>query len=504
MILHSSQARHGHRSAPLGVLAATALVSFGMFSAAPSAHAGTKELNALISKLPPGTTLSGPSGATAAQIADAIRAVYADPQFNKLKRGIVAGEALKNAGSQAQDGGDDIANVLLGIAVPGSKSLDKLVLAKDAVKTAGSGKTANVALVPDFAAVIVDSNTEAFGLANLVKSSKIGAGAVLGGRASELLTDGERQTLAINALQSKKIGGGNLGSVATEISQYVAIEVTGDTAGFADAVSAANVSLAAKIGTGTSAGDPTNAANIFSKLLDDANLPKLKSGVAGFVKTVAAVADIEELEKIGTAVGIRSGGVIKFSVVTGVVGTLAKAIVAKPFASVGGVDIAAGPNGTTNKQDELGELAAYMIAAIFRPANFVKDLSVKKAGPRVLAIIKAAVNPTKAKNVAKVAPALYRTTAADVSGSVALTLANNSQITADTLAAIRAYLLDPKQKQAKAIGGKSFAQDVINALTAGFNKTAANPNDPTRMFEDGNIVANGAVSDAPESDFRPF
>jgi hypothetical protein len=478
----------------IGMFSAAAIVSVGLLCLEPSAHAGKKEVEALLTKLPGGFL-----AATSAQLSQAVADVLADPAFEKLKPGIVAGEALKNAGSNAQDAGDDIAMKLLAVAVPGDKKLDKLALAKDAVATAGKGKDLNVLLVPDFAAAIVDSNTEALSLASLAKSSKVGSAAVLGGRASELATQGEMETLASNAFKPKKEGGSQLGNVV-EISQFIAAEVDGlmgNTATFANTVANLNVKVADKVGIGASAGDPTNASAIFETLVSNATLPKLKAGIAKFAAGVGNVADIEEIQKIGTSVAGKIGdGSVKFSVAKKVAGDLAKAIVSKTSASP-----TVGVNRTQNKQDELGELAAYMVKSVITATNLAGDLVEKKAGKSILSIITAITKQAKAKGQD---PSLFGTTAQDVAGSVALTLKNNSTLPAATLQVIRDYLLDAKGSQAKKIGGADFAQAVTAALTAGFDGTDPRPTAPgTAFFEDGNIAANGTMSD-PETDFRPF
>jgi hypothetical protein len=200
-----------------------------------------------------------------------------------------------------------------------------------------------------------------------------------------------------------------ISAAAQDITKYVVNEVDldgGDTADFTRDVAVANVTLATKVGTGGVAGDPTNGGAIIDTMLKEAALPKLKTGIAGFIKTVGTVADIEEISKIAIAVGTQIGTpagkstAIKFAAANGVVKSLAKAIVAK---TTGGNTSNTHPNSINNKQDEIAEVAAYMVGKILNQHTVQgtgggkAQVTAKNAGAKIYAIIISAVNAAKPK-----------------------------------------------------------------------------------------------------------
>jgi hypothetical protein len=315
------------------------------------------------------------------------------------------------------------------------------------------------------------------------------------------------------ALLPTKSGGGNLKAAAQDITKFVVAEVDaqfggiGDTADFTlqIAKATANIPIASKIGTGGVAGDPTNGGDIVDTLLKEPLLPKLKSGIAGFIKTVGTVADIEEISKIAIAVGTQiatpagTTTAIKFAAASGVVKSLAKAIVAK--------STTADPvrNSVLNKQDEIGEVAAFMVGQILNNATLngagggKAQVTAKNAGGKIFALILGAVNATKGAKVASLtSPDFYANTAADVAGSVAETLESlraGGVISQAFFDSVKTFLL----AKAGAIGGKANTTAVTTALNDGF-AVGSDPN-----LEDGvpTNVAQALISD-PETDFRPF
>ena len=116
-------------------------------------------------------------------------------------------------------------------------------------------------------------------------------------------------------------------------------------------------------------------------------------------------------------------------------------------------ETAAGPNRDANKRDEIAEVAAYIVAGL-AGSNDLDKLSgstaakAKSAATKLLGIITAAakVNPTKKAGV--VGGPTNDTFAADVAGSVALTVLNApvgtgiGQIPQDIKDAFKALMLD--------------------------------------------------------------
>jgi hypothetical protein len=382
-----------------------------------------------------------------------------------------------------------------------------------------------VTLVPDFAAVIVSSNEQAIQLSKLVLATKPGAGAVIGGRASELATVADQETLTNQAL----IKTAGITAATTDILKYVVMQVdrkpASDTAVFTRDIAmgngSANIPLAAKIGTGGVAGDPTNGGNIVNTLLNEVSLAKLKSGAASFIKSVAKVADIEEISRIAAAVGNQISVVsptnsattaIKVSAANGIVKSLAKAIIAKATTTNDIADV----NSWDNKEDEVAEVAAYMVGKILNPLTIQgtpggkPQLTIKNAKSKIFAIVMSAVNATKGAKIAASAPTIYNETAVDVAGSVAETLSslrfNNPTIASEFFDTIKAFLI----QKAAVIGGKANAALVTAAINDAYEQTG--PSLVDIHFEDGTknsafpvegpLVA-GALPDRDETDVRP-
>jgi hypothetical protein len=464
------------KAAAFGLFATAAFLSSGT-----TAMAGGAEVKALQAALQ-GTSLST---ATEEQLFEAFKIVIADPKF-AAKKGIVAGEALKAAGPNAESAGAFFAQGL--IAEPNlvpAAEINAFIAA--AGKAAGSGKGLDVSQIPDLANPFLDDDTEATTVA-LAAKNKPAAGAILGGRAQDLTDAGKI------ALANAAIGNKALASAVQDIARYIGAEAD-DSADFAVAVAVANptnTKNAIKIATGVIAGDPTNAGAITSELFLNTTLrPVLDKGAATYAKAVGTVADIEELVKVANVLGTRvQGGAIKLAKAAALVKTLATAIALKPTVDKSGAPILV--NRLENKVDEIVEVAAGLLAGVIGSAEFN---SAKKPAAAVLAILKSAVGAAKtaiAKTLLSKADkaALLTRVSADVAGSLVVTLQDESSTLSDPLKqAIRTALLDPKAT--KSLGGTT----TLNAITAAY----ANNDDP--RFENG--YAFGDATD-PETDVHAF
>jgi len=495
------------------------LTAAALFASAPGAFAGAAEANAL--QLVLGKPLSL---ATSSELLAAYNTVILDPKFNtSAKRAVVAGEALKGAGPNAIDAG-----AVFGAAFTGGAPADD-VLAADrvaflaaAAKTAGTGKGLNVTQILDVSAAFFTNDSA--GSANARASaalagSNVAKGAILGGHASELADDAAKTAFAIASIADSK-----LKAAVQDISRYVGAEVTDAFADdFAVAVAIANPTATLKIAPGVAAGKPTFAGAITSALLTNATVgATARAGAVTLVKSVAAVADIEEIAKIAAAVSTSIGAnvatkPIKLSQAASITTTLAKAILAKPSSSVGANRIA-------NKQDELGELAASIIRGLTTNADFTaKKASV--SATTIVNIIKAAANAGVIKD--KINPAtgvaftaaelavIRLNTARDIVASAALTIREGTWGNGSDGLPIEDAILNLLTKQdskgvyttiASIAGiGKINATDSNGTAPGGIPLAVQNVLDAingvnTTRFENG-LFTN--VSD-PETDFRPL
>jgi hypothetical protein len=504
----------------ISALAVTAAAALTLAAFSPNAHAAPKppkELVALanaLNTLFPGQNVNV-ANANADQLGAAVSsAITTNPTYNP---GFIAGEALKNASSNAQDGGDEIGAALR----DAPNTPNDFNAARDAIKRAGSGSNLNVSLVPDFTREFVASETQALALAKTVIKTKPGAGAVIGGWAADLFANSGTVATVTTFTNTALTKSNGISAAAQDILKYVVVAVDddgSDTAAFTNVIAGTNIALATKIGTGGVAGDPTNGGAIVNALLSNASLPKLKSGVAGFIKSVGKVADLEELTRIAIAVGnqinVDAGKTtaIKLASANGIVKSLAKAVMAKgttpPPASVA-------PNSTpdysfTNKQDEIAEIAAFMVAKMLNnltiggTATGKAQITAKNGGAKIMAIIKSAAGVAKGKKVAAAAgSAFYLNVVQDVTGSVAETLGElketaPNQLFADTIQAIKDYL-SAKSSQ---IAGAANASSLKTLIDLEYLPVAS-----TR-FEDGTLNASPTDNSVPdpfaETDFRPF
>jgi hypothetical protein len=495
----------------ISVLALTAAAAFSFAVLSSEAQANhvtgikpSKEyiaLNTALKGIDPNATVETASPTLLAQAVT--QAISAQPTY---KPGNIAGEALKH--SSHEDAGANIEVALTDAAV------DDVAAMADAIKRAGSGKDLNVRLVPGFVAAYlpnVGDNSAALTLAKKVIASKSGAGAVIGGRALDLAntSPGTAQTdieALVNQALAKTAG---ISAAAQDITKYAVAQledVGGNSATLAVHVSEANISLAQKVSVGAVAGDPLNGGPIIDAVLSDSLLPKLKTGVAPLVKGAAAVADIEEISHIAYAVGKQIGTAsgaktaIPFAKATSVVKTLASAIVAKSTSAD------STRNSIDNKEDEIAEVAAFMVGQILN-ANTINgvppgkgQINTKSAGPKIFSLVLAAVNVAKATKVQAANPGLYGNLTVDVVASVAETLgalrdATDNNIIPDSFFdGIKTFL----RSKAKTIAGKVGNQTTIETAIDDAYASGAHP-----LFEDGTIVNNATTAD-PETDFRPF
>jgi hypothetical protein len=146
---------------------------------------------------------------------------------------------------------------------------------------------------------------------------------------------------------------------------------------------------------------------------------------------------------------------------------------------------------TANRQDELGELAAFILAGIDNNPKMKKFLKQKTY---ILLVAKGVLKSAKTNVTMTTASDVFR----DVAGSIALTISNNP--TVYTQAAKLQKFLDAK---AKAIAGLAQRSRYRQGNAEGFG-TQTDPQDPrdrNLKYEDGNIPELGTVKD-PETDQR--
>lgn len=480
-----------------------------------SAFAGASELKALQEAL--GATPI--ASATSAQLLAAFRTVLADPKFDTTKKqGVVAGEALKAAGVNAQNAGQVFADAIVAANSNPADVLngifaDRRNFTALAAKTAGSGKGLNVLQIPGLAANIFVSEDSAPFLASAqAAKNKPGAGAILGGRARQFVSSNPATADALSAVlaNSALVADVKLTAGAQDIARYIAAEIN-DTASFAAAVgngnANANNKYAVAIAVGAAAGDPTNAGNIAHSIFGQNVLntngtesaPSVVAsttlqaaavkGLSKLVKDMAAFADIEEIQKIGNAVGEKiQTGAIKLSKAASTVKTLATAVMNKPRTTA-----AFSINSDANKQDEIAEVAAYMVGGLIGSAE-LNALKPEAAASKLLAIITTAakIKPKVTKGVAN-GPAAG-SFSADVTGSVALTV-ETSSLPAAIKDAFQALLEDDKTAAKIDKNNVTAINDVIAGVYSNNATVIA-------KLESG-LSLPGAVSD-PETDFRPF
>jgi hypothetical protein len=451
------------------------------FFATPSAFAGAKEAAAIQTALdaiaPPGDTIQT---ATAANLSTATLAAIDDPANKKLSPTSIAGEALRGAG-------DDNFGTVFGSAAFASGSTrisDKPKFAGGAAVSASTGKTANPTLVPDFAAQFAATNDEAQTIANFAKKSTTAIGAVLGGRAQEV-SAAERINLANTALVTKQTK-----KAAQQIAQYVSDPSANDTeaALFAVTVAVANKSFIQKVAVGTTISNPDAADLIIDGLfVSSASADALKIAPK-LAKGVGVVADIEQIQLMA----ISFGGKVSSKQANSTAKALIQGISARdPKSAANGP----GELSLVNKADEVGEVAAYFLAALERDNTAVQGTftNAKSAANLVFKLVKTMFKAAKIKTIkgTQTSKDLQNQLLAlqgNFAASIGFTLANMGLDPA-----VLQAITDKLNKSAKSIAGGANATTLQAQFTAGFTGTPANG------FESG--VDLGNMID-PETDFR--
>lgn len=523
--------------------AVVALVTVAALSiAAPSAHAGAGEVKALQAALPVGVNIKD---ASTTQLFNAFIAVITAPNTKfatPAKQAVLMGEAMKAAGANATDAG-----VVFGMAVKAAEGngadplFDFFEQRRTAIaivaSTAGAGKGLNVAQIPDLAAETFRESGAPFIVVAAASKSKPGAGAIIGGRALQIFEDpmafpdpnADAITLANDAMFDKK-----LAAAAQDVAQWIAAVAT-DTerfvVGVGDGRGGLNLKFADKIVLGTAAGDPTNAGNIVNSVLKQqildptgmyVNAPvaasnELRSAIvkkaSTLAKTLTAVADIEEIQKIANSYGKliatqnpdKPGKTfLTLSSAAGYVKTMATAVMSKPQTDKFGQPLTVPQIAALNdnKRDEIAEIAAYMVGGLIdSPELAALGTSLKgatKAAGIILKIITSAatIKPKTVKG-ADLGPR-PETFAADVAASVAVTI-EASSLDTNIKNALEALLTATKNglPTTAAKINKAQAQNILNVLNEIYAGTA-----DLNRFENG-LDPVGAVSD-PETDKHPF
>ena len=456
---------------PSRFLAIAGVAAASLLLGTHSTLAGSGEVAALNAALSPQSIQTANGDQLAAAVVTVINGNSA------FKPGVIAGEALKGAGSNAPDAGKKIADAALTLGVV---SGDKIKFAADAVKTAGTKSGANVAQVPAFIAPIVDSDDDAVAIARKVRTVKSGVGAIFGGRALDLTTDADKLALGVAALTATN---GLLGSTQA-ISQYIADTVM-DTDQFARGLSVSNINRTTTIAAGVTAADPTNAGGIVSAIVNEDALSAVLRKAATLAKVVAAVADIEQVPMVAREIGDKIGsGAINIRQVNAITKGLVKGISVRQAS-------ATGVNRLDNMQDEIGEIGAYLANAIGANAKFAGTTTAagKKAGKIVIGLLKTIVKSSKSTANS----GLQSLVAPDVAGSVAQTVKSYS-FNSTIAAGIQAALTNPKA--GKKIGGTALAASISAAINEVYNSATE-----VLKYENGTIAGFGNVTD-PETDFR--
>lgn len=532
-----------------------------LFSANPT-HAGTAELKTLttilnngVPKLPSDTASLDAflKSKSATEVANAVvTAIQAKPT-NAAAAAAYAGEALKR--SEESNFGTVLGQTLktqqANLAIIFKDTASKTKFVGTSSKNAATGTSPFAEWVDEFAFELTASNQEAYDAAKAATASKTAVGLIVSSRSTydpSIDTDAERLALAQGALLPKNatlgaVVGQGLTASSLEIARYVgdstqlpenfAHDLTNSSSTSGTKTSQPLLAQEVLIVTGTVTSNPTVAGAIVNKMFDLAVAPGsdlliLTPQVTNLFKTtvknasklatkVAPVADIEQVEAVGVALGSHIGlstadsGKTKLvginqSQLAAIVKGLVTGIATRPTAK-GGVN---GDN-RTNRVDEIGEVAAYVLNSIQNlpvfhtdtPANrktaatLVKTLlkTVITTSAKVYSDAAAALNPKKAviKDIS------FQTLVADdASGSLGLTLNKlQASFNANIFAAITTGLISG----GNAIAGKPLGPTIIAALGVGLAPTPANKAET--YYEDG-TQANLAFDNinGPETDAR--
>jgi hypothetical protein len=466
---------------PRTSLLAIGLAAAGYF-ASPSAFAGPKEIAAIQAALdailPPGDTIQT---ATAQNLSDATIAAINN---STLSVTVLAGEALK--GTTASNFGDVFGNATFTGSIP--RITDKNKFAAGAAVSASTGKTANATQVPTFASHFVTSNETAIALARLATKSNTAIGAILGGRGLQITDETLRLGLGNAGLQDKK-----LKKAAQQIAQFVGDTVPNDTAAanFATGLASTSPNFLQKVAVGVTTSNPDAADRILdTMLLGTVTQPIVKKLAPKLAKLVGQVADIEQVQLMA----ITLGGVVTTKQANSTAQGLIKAIsLRNPKSPVNGP----GELSLVNKADEVGEVAAYFLAALKANAAFSTTFSTpKSAASLVFKIVKTMFKSAKNKTIKSISQTSkdlqnqLLVLGGNFASSIGLTL-SKLNLPQDVLDAIKAKLASG----AKAIAGAANAATLVTQFNNGFSNTPPSGNG----FEDGTDLSN--MID-PETDFR--
>ena len=458
----------------------------------PDAFAGPKELALLNAKLGPKNL----ANATADEIAIAVDAAISENLTNKkIKIGAIAGEALKGAADQ--DAGSAIGGKLA--ANPAFAGIINTIAA-DAAVNATTGTGADGSLVPDFIEQIVGDNLQATTIAAAAaKKSKTAIGAIIGGRAQEIATDGGRIDLANQSIANTKLSGG-----AQSITQYVGNSLTAATsiASFASTLASAKPEFLTSIAPGAVASDPSQARNILDALFTGVTASAAANSASRLAAGMSLAAGTEQVEQMAESFGLQigSGTSVKATSINAIAKALIEGIIKRPTYSIADT--------VANKMDEIGEVGAYLLAGAINNPDFDKIVRNKgKAASIVTSLIKTII--TAAKDKAN--PTLQIAIARDVAGSIALTLKSlgATPYTSSTIYdQIVATLTNPTTAR-KILGARLAKQTVAGTPLGTLVATAladgiGNLNGADGKYEDGTITEDdlpGQVVD-PVTDIR--
>lgn len=553
------------------------------------ASAGTTELKALATQLNGGTLPSTDLNALAAFIksktsTEVANAVVALIQLKPTAAAAYAGEALKRADDS--DFGTVLGQTLnanaatlpsIFNAVPGDAVKTAAAKAKfigTSAKNAATSTGAFAEWIDEFARELTATNQEAYDAAKSATASKTAVGLIVASRTLDpaLNTDALRLDLAQKALLPKNVttGGQGLTASAQEIARYVGDAVAPiNVPQFTRDLTATSVTIGTKttqpllaklplIVTGTATSNPSVASNIVDAMFDGVNPPAnltipTASATSLFLATVknatklatgvGFIADAEQVQAVGVALGSRIGLMTTDTGKTKIVGikqtsvsTIAKSLVLGLTTRPGRNLATNNGDNRANRIDEIGEVGAYLLNAIKNlpvfqgkdtAGNPLTGTKLTAAGKQATALVTGLLKTiitSSAKLHRDVAgteigtqkatlvktPTFQAQVADDVAGSVGLTLFSlQGAIDPNIFMAIKlALTTDPKigtkiagsSKTPYNIDGtpRTIGDLVKNALAIGINNTG----NVSQIFEDGTTGDFIDVINSAETDIR--
>ena len=381
--------------------------------------------------------------------------------FNDLRAGA---KDLLTFAANSSVGNDDqkVAAITTAAANAGA---DKTKLG---VKIIGTISSTNPEAADAVAQALIDSPGATFAsldskkilAANLAKAAKTStaAGAAAAGVASKTSGSVSDRTDIANA--AIKAAAKSVSSISMQIG--LQFGTSADRITFAGNVAAANTGKAADVAVGVSMADPTQSDQIVDRIVV---LEKVKGAAAKVVEAVARAVDVEEVAEIVTMVSThftldgKAAGKLKASTATAIALAAAKAINSKP-----GVK-------TTNRADELGEVAASMVGQLALNTG----LDLKTRTKLITGIAQSVIKALSKKETVDIKnEAADLTFAAGIAGDIAFTLfkAKAQGLSTVDFDAIKAQLL----KDIPKLGGAGYGpyKDLAKVLQDGAIKTAMN------------------------------